>query len=299
MAIKGEIGVVGAGTMGSGIAQAVASSGRPVVLADAHREYVAKGLRAIERSLQRFEQKGNITADQRHRTLELIRPAEGLGDLIGCGLIVEAVTENLVQKTGVFRELDATCRPETIFASNTSSISITRLAAATGRADRFIGMHFMNPVPLMKLVEVVRTVTTEDSAMEEACAFAASIGKVPIRTRDRCGFIVNRLLVPYLIDAVRALEDGTGSIADIDNGMKLGCGYPMGPFTLLDFVGLDTTLYICDIMYAEFREPRYAPPPLLKRMVLAGYHGKKNGRGFYDWSGDPPRPNDYLVGGAR
>jgi 3-hydroxybutyryl-CoA dehydrogenase len=210
-------------------------------------------------------------------------------DLADCDIVIEAITENLQAKRETYVALDGVVKANAIFASNTSSLVITEMMTATKRVDRFIGMHFFNPVPIMKLVEVVGTITTMPAIMDDAMKFAESIGKVPIRTSDRSGFIVNRLLVPYLLDAVRALEEGVGGVEDIDKGMKLGCGYPMGPFTLLDFVGLETTYYIANIMFEEFREKRFAPPPLLKRLVLAGHHGKKTGKGFYDWS-DPAKP---------
>ena len=212
-----------------------------------------------------------------------------------CDLVIEVVTESLDVKRQVFQALDAACRPEAIFASNTSSLSITEMAATTKRPSRFVGLHFFNPVPLMKLVEVVRSPLTSDDSFEKAVAFAKSLGKTPIRATDKTGFIVNRLLVPYLVDAIRAVEEGVGSIADIDEGMKLGCGHPMGPLTLLDFVGLDTTYHIANIMFDEFREKRFAPPPLLKRMVQAGLLGRKSGKGFYDYSQDPPRPMAGLA----
>ena len=204
------------------------------------------------------------------------------------------MVENIATKRETYEILDRVCGKNAIFASNTSSLSITEMAATTTRADRFVGLHFFNPVPLMKLVEVVRAPLTSDAAFEEAFAFAKSLGKTPIRATDKTGFIVNRLLVPYLLDAVRALEEGVGSVPDIDDGMKLGCGHPMGPFTLLDFVGLDTTYYIANIMFDEFREKRFAPPPLLKRMVQAGMHGKKSGKGFYDYAQEPPVPTPGL-----
>src|SRR5205085_3528892 len=204
-------------------------------------------------------------------------------DLADCDIVIEAIIENIETKKAMYRDLDGIVKREGIFASNTSSISITEVAAATKRPDRFIGLHFFNPVPLMKLVEVVRTIATDDQAFETGFKFGQSLGKVPVRTSDKTGFIVNRLLVPYMLDAIRAYEEGVGSIPDIDNAMKLGCGYPMGPFTLLDFVGLDTTYYITHVMYDEFKERRFASPPLLKRLVLAGWYGKKSGKGFYDY----------------
>jgi len=213
-----------------------------------------------------------------------------------CDLVIEAVTEDLKVKRELFARVEEHLRPEAILASNTSSLSITEMAAATGRPDRFVGLHFFNPVPLMKLVEVVRTVTTGPGVEDAVTAFAKAIGKTPIRTSDRTGFVVNRLLVPYILDAIRALEEGVGSITDIDQGMKLGCGHPMGPLTLNDLVGLDTTYYIANIMFEEFREKRFAPPSLMKRMVMAGFLGRKSGRGFYDYSVEPPRPNDFLAG---
>ena len=209
--------------------------------------------------------------------------------------MIEAVVENLAAKTEAFSRLESTLKPAAIVASNTSSLSITEMAVSTKRPERFIGLHFFNPVPLMKLVEVIRTIQTGPGVEETVLGFAKSLGKVPIRTMDRTGFIVNRLLVPYILDAIRALEEGIGSITDIDQGMKLGCGHPMGPLTLLDLVGIDTTYYIANIMFDEFREPRFAPPPLMKRMVLAGFNGRKTGKGFYDYSSEPPRPNDFLA----
>jgi 3-hydroxybutyryl-CoA dehydrogenase len=210
-----------------------------------------------------------------------------------CDIVIEAITENLQVKRETYAALDKIVKPSAMFASNTSSLVITEMMTATKRVDRFIGMHFFNPVPLMKLVEVVSTITTSAQVMNDAMQFAASLGKAPIRTSDRSGFVVNRLLVPYLLDCIRALEEGVGTVEDIDKGMKLGCGYPMGPFTLLDFVGLETTYYIANIMFDEFREKRFAPPPLLRRLVLAGHHGRKTGRGFYDYS-DPSNPKPLF-----
>src|SRR5262249_32421325 len=216
-------------------------------------------------------------------------------DLAHCDIIIEAIIENVEKKKEMFSALDAIVKKDAIFASNTSSLSITEMAAVTKRADRFVGLHFFNPVPLMKLVEVVRSPLTSTDSLETAYAFAKTLGKTPVKASDKTGFIVNRLLVPYLLDAIRALEEGVGSVPDVDEGMRLGCGYPMGPFTLLDFVGLDTTYYIANIMFDEFREKRFAPPPLLKRMVQAGLHGKKTNKGFYDYSQDPPVPTAGLV----
>src|SRR5215471_6745533 len=292
MAIN-KVGVLGCGLMGSGIAQVLASAGYPTVVKEAADEFLKKGLASIDKSLSKFAEKGTITADQRTQTLERLKGTTKFEDLADCDIVIEAITENLQVKRETYSSIDKIVKPGAIFASNTSSLVITEMMTATKRVDRFIGMHFFNPVPLMKLVEVVGTITTSKDVLDEAMKFAVSLGKVPIRTSDRSGFIVNRLLVPYLLDAVRALEEGVGKVEDIDKGMKLGCGYPMGPFTLLDFVGLDTTYYIANIMFEEFREKRFAPPPLLKRLVLAGHHGKKTGRGFYDYS-DPANPKPLF-----
>jgi 3-hydroxybutyryl-CoA dehydrogenase len=288
MAIQ-KVGVLGCGLMGSGIAQVAAAAGYPTVVKDVADDFLKKGIAGIEKSLSRFVEKGTLTAEKRAETLGRLQGTTKFEDLADCDIIIEAITENLQIKRETYATIDKIVKPPAIFASNTSSLVITEMMTATKRVDRFIGMHFFNPVPLMKLVEVVETITTSPEIMDEAMKFGASLGKAPIRTSDRSGFIVNRLLVPYLLDAVRALEEGAGSVEDIDKGMKLGCGYPMGPFTLLDFVGLETTYYIANIMFEEFREKRFAPPPLLKRLVLAGHHGKKTGRGFYDWS-DPANP---------
>jgi len=256
-------------------------------------DFLQKGRAGIEKSLAKFVEKGALTADKKAETLERLKGTTKFEDLADCDIVIEAITENLQLKRETYATLDKIVKPSGIFASNTSSLVITEMMTATKRVDRFIGLHFFNPVPLMKLVEVVGTITTSPAVMDEAMKFAVSLGKVPIRTTDRSGFIVNRLLVPYLLDAVRALEEGVGNVEDIDKGMKLGCGYPMGPFTLLDFVGLDTTYYIANIMFDEFREKRFAPPPLLKRLVLAGHNGKKSGRGFYDHS-DPANPKPLF-----
>ena len=288
MAIQ-QVGVLGCGLMGSGIAQVAAMAGFQTTVKEIADDFLKKGMTGIDKSLGRFVEKGTMTADDRSQTLGRLRGTTKFEDLADCDIVIEAITENLGVKRETYAAIDKIVKPSAIFASNTSSLVITEMMTATKRVDRFIGMHFFNPVPMMKLVEVVGTITTAPAVLDETMKFAENIGKVPIRTTDRSGFIVNRLLVPYLLDAVRALEEGVGTVEDIDKGMKLGCGYPMGPFTLLDFVGLDTTYYIANIMFEEFREKRFAPPPLLKRLVLAGHHGKKSGRGFYD-HGDPANP---------
>jgi len=288
MAIE-KVGVVGCGLMGSGIAQIAAQAGCMVVVREVSEERLNKGLASIEKSLNKFVEKGTLSAADRDAARGRLRGTTKLEDLKDSDLVVEAIIEQLPDKRELYTVLDKICSKNTIFASNTSSLSITELAFMTARPDRFIGLHFFNPVPLMKLVEVIRTIATDPKVYEDAVAFAGRVGKMPVRTSDRTGFIVNRLLVPYLLDAVRVLEEGVASIEDIDNSMKLGCGYPMGPLTLLDFVGNDTTYYIANIMFDEFKEARFAPPPLLKRMVLAGWNGRKAGRGFYDYS-DPAKP---------
>jgi len=287
-----RVGVLGCGLMGSGIAQVAATAGFATVVRDIGEAVLAKGRSGIRRSLDKLVEKAKLDGAARDGALERLSFTTDLGVLGACDLVIEAVTEDLQVKNALWRELDTLCPPATIFASNTSSLTISEMASATARPDRFVGLHFFNPVPLMPLVEVVRAVTTSAQTFDAAMAFARQVGKEPIVSRDRSGFIVNLLLVPYLLDAIRALERGVGSIADIDRGMQLGCGHPMGPFTLLDFVGLDTTARIAEIMFEEYREPRYAPPPLLRRMVTAGMHGRKTGRGFYDYATDPPRPSD-------
>ncbi len=284
-----KVGVVGCGLMGSGIAQVVAQAGYQVVVREVSTELVDKGLKGIEKNLQRMVEKGSLSEVERNHARSRLRGATSLEELRDADLIIEAIIEQLPAKKEIFSQLDKLCPSATIFASNTSSISITEMATATRRPDRFLGLHFFNPVPVMKLVEVIRTISTDAKIFEEIVTFAERLGKTPVRTSDRTGFIVNRLLVPYLLEAIRALEEGVGSIEDIDKSMKLGCGHPMGPFTLLDFVGLDTTYYIAIVMFDEFKERRFAPPPLLKRMVLAGWNGRKAGRGFYDYS-DPQNP---------
>jgi 3-hydroxybutyryl-CoA dehydrogenase len=284
-----KVGVLGCGLMGSGIAQVTATAGYSTIIKEVAEDFLSKGMAGIEKSLGKFVEKGTLTSQQRSETLGRLKGTTDFEELRDCDIIIEAITENLPTKRETFATIDKIVKPAAIFASNTSSLVITEMMTATQRVDRFIGMHFFNPVPLMKLVEIVGTITTSPQVLDQAMKFAASLGKVPIRTSDRSGFIVNRLLVPYLLDAIRALEEGVGNVEDIDKGMKLGCGYPMGPFTLLDFVGLETTYYIANIMFEEFREKRFAPPPLLKRLVLAGHHGKKTGRGFYDYR-DPNNP---------
>jgi 3-hydroxybutyryl-CoA dehydrogenase len=287
-----RVGVLGTGQMGSGIAQAAAVAGYPTVARDVETGLLAKGERAIQQSLDKLVEKAKLAAADRDAALARLTFTVHLQDLAGCDLIIEAVTESLALKTELWRALDPLCPPGTIFASNTSSLSIGAMAAATGRPDRFIGLHFFNPVPLMPLVEVVRAIATSRETFETAEAFARRLGKEPIAAQDRPGFVVNRLLVPYLLDAARARESGLASTADIDRGMQLGCGHPMGPLALLDFVGLDTVVRIAEIMFDEFGEARFAPPPLLRRMVTAGLHGRKSGRGFYDYATNPPTPVD-------
>ena len=284
------VGVVGCGLMGAGIAQVSAEAGYRVIVREVSDELLKKGLARIEGFLHKGVERGKVTPERKAEVMGRLEGTTDLRRLAACDIVIEAVVENLGTKREVYETLDAACPETTIFASNTSSLSITEMAAFTKRPDRFVGLHFFNPVPLMKLVEVARAPLTGEEAFEKTFAFAKSLGKTPVRTADKTGFIVNRLLVPYLLDAVRALEEGVGSVPDVDEAMKLGCGHPMGPFTLLDFVGLDTTYFIANIMFDEFRERRFAPPPLLKRMVQAGLLGRKSGKGFYDYAQDPPRP---------
>jgi 3-hydroxybutyryl-CoA dehydrogenase len=293
MAIE-KVGVVGCGLMGSGIAQVCAQAGFQTIVSEVSPELVEKGLKGIEKNLARLVEKSTITEAAKSEIRGRLKGVTAIDELKDCDLVVEAIIEQLPAKRELFTTLDSLCPAHTIFASNTSSLTITEIAAATKRPQRFVGLHFFNPVPVMKLVEVVRTIATDPAVYEEMVNFGAKVGKTPVRAQDSGGFIVNRLLVPYLLDAIRALEEGVGSVVDIDNSMKLGCGYPMGPFTLLDFVGLDTTYYISQIMFDEFKEKRFASPPLLKRMVLAGWHGKKTGRGFYDYS-DPANPRPMSL----
>jgi 3-hydroxybutyryl-CoA dehydrogenase len=291
MEIK-KVGVLGCGLMGSGIAQTAATAGFDVTVLEVDQKFLDKGFAGIEKSLAKLAEKGRLKETPQAVRARLKGTTDNQ-DLADSDIVIEAVIENIGEKKKMYAALDAVIKKDAIFASNTSSISITELMTATKRPERFIGLHFFNPVPLMKLVEVVRTIATANDVYAAAYEFGKNLGKVPVRTSDKTGFIVNRLLVPYLLDAIRAYEEGVGSIEDIDNAMKLGCGYPMGPFTLLDFVGLDTTYYITQVMYDEFKERRFASPPLLKRLVMAGWYGKKTGKGFYDYS-DPanPKPND-------
>jgi len=277
------VGVLGCGLMGAGIAQVSAAAGYKTIVREVEEPFLQKGMSRIEKFLAGGIEKGKLTAQDKEKTLGNLTGTTKLDDLAACDLVIEAIVENIDEKARTYAALEAVLGADAIFCSNTSSLCITELASKTRRPDRFAGLHFFNPVPIMKLVEVIRGLTTSDETYRTVFAFAQSLGKEPITAPDKPGFIVNRLLVPYLLDAIRAFEHGLGTIEDIDKGMTLGCGYPMGPFTLLDFVGLDTTYYIANIMFDEYREPAYAPPPLLKRMVLAGRLGKKSGQGFYKY----------------
>ncbi len=290
-----EVGVVGCGLMGSGIAQVSAVAGFPTTVVEASRELSDRGMAGISKRLARLVEKGSLAASEHDAIRKRLRASTDLAQLSNCDLVIEAIIENPAEKTKLWRSLDPLLRPEAIRASNTSSVSITEMMMATRRPERFLGMHFFNPVPVMTLVELVKTLLTDAEVYETAVAFTRKLGKTAVHTTDRPGFIVNRLLVPYLTDAIRALEEGVGSIPDIDRAMKLGCNHPMGPFVLMDFVGLDTTYYIANILYEEFREARFAPPGLLKRLVIAGRLGRKSGKGFYDYS-DPesPKPLDQF-----
>ena len=285
-----KVGVVGCGLMGSGIAEVAAKAGFDVVVREVSEEFIEAGRKRIEKSLARAVDKGKLEPKDRDDTLARLDFSIDLAGLAECDLVIEAIVESMEAKNELFSTLDGLCGPETIFASNTSSLTITDMAAATKRPDRVVGLHFFNPVPVMKLVEVVRTIATSDDVFDAAFSFAKDLGKQPIAAKDNSGFVVNLLLVPYMLDAIRHLERGVASIEDIDRAMTLGLGYPMGPFTLCDFVGIDTLYRISEIMFDEYREERYAPPPLLKRIVSMGRYGKKAGKGFYDWSGERPEP---------
>ena len=283
MAIK-TVGVIGCGLMGSGITQVSAQSGFQTVVVEASEELLQRGLGRLRQTLDGLVDRGKLDAKARDGALARITGTVKLEDLRDCDLVVEAMTENQALKNGTFAKLDRICPPHAILASNTSSCNVTAMAAATKRPSQVLGMHFFNPVPLMKLVEIVRTILSDERAVQAATEWVKAVGKVPVQAKDSTAFIVNRLLVPYLLDAIRVYEGGLASLEDIDAAMKLGCGYPMGPFTLLDLVGLDTTMYVAEVMFDEFREARYAPPPLLKRMVMAGQLGRKSGKGFYTYS---------------
>jgi 3-hydroxybutyryl-CoA dehydrogenase len=284
-----KVGVIGGGLMGSGIAQVSAAAGFPTTVREVSEDLCAKSRQSIEKTLAKGIERGKVTPDERDETLKKLHFVTRLEDLADADLFIEAVVEELDVKNTLWSQLNRIAHPEAIFASNTSSLTIIAMATASGRPDRMLGLHFFNPVPLMKLVEVVRTITTSEETEQRALDFVKALGKEPIRAKDSSGFIVNLLLIPYMIDAINAVEANVASVEDIDKGMQLGAGHPMGPFTLLDFVGLDTVYKIAEIMFAEYRDRRYAPPPLLKRMVLAGMLGKKSGKGFYDYSSTPPR----------
>jgi 3-hydroxybutyryl-CoA dehydrogenase len=277
-----KVGVVGCGLMGGGISQVVAQSGYAVTVVEAEQSLLDRGLKNVHRSLDGLVDKGRLSPEQRDAAQGRLTGTVRLEDLGGVDVVIEAITENPAVKKETFARLDRICPPHAVLASNTSSCTITELAAATKRPAQVLGLHFFNPAPVMKLVEVIRTILTGDAAFGTAWAFVQSLGKTPVAAQDTTGFVVNRLLVPYLLEAIRLLESGVASKEDIDQAMKLGCGYPMGPFTLLDLVGLDTTMYVAEVMFQEFREARFAPPPLLRRMVMAGHLGRKSGKGFYD-----------------
>jgi 3-hydroxybutyryl-CoA dehydrogenase len=289
-----KVGVLGAGLMGHGIAQVAAQSGYEVVLREVDEATLAKGIGKIEKQLARAVEKGKSSQEDADAVRGRITGTVHYRELADCDLVIEAITEDLALKLEMWRELDEICKPEAIFATNTSSLAVIDQAASTGRAERFVGLHYFNPAQVMKLVEVVRCITTSEEAFDAALEFARSEGKLAIPTKDKAGFIVNRLLVPYMLDAMRAYEEGVGSIEEIDEAMKAGAGHPMGPLTLADFVGLDTLGSICDVLFDEFRERRFARPPTLRKMLAAGWYGRKAGMGFYDYSGEAPRQNAAL-----
>jgi 3-hydroxybutyryl-CoA dehydrogenase len=289
-----KVGVLGAGLMGHGIAQVAAQSGYQVVLREVDEQTLAKGIAKIDKQLGRAVEKGKSTQEDADALRGRINPTTHYRELADCDLVIEAITENLALKLEMWKEVDEIVKSEAIFATNTSSLAVIDQAAATGRPERFVGLHYFNPAQVMKLVEVVRCVTTGDEAFEAALEFVRSEGKLAIPTKDKAGFIVNRLLVPYMLDAIRALEENVGSIAEIDDAMKAGAGHPMGPLTLADFVGLDTLGSICDVLFDEFRERRFAHPPVLRKMLSAGWYGRKSGKGFYDYAGESPQLNAAL-----
>jgi 3-hydroxybutyryl-CoA dehydrogenase len=286
-----KVGVLGCGLMGHGITQVSAQAGYEVVVREVSDDVLAKGMGKIEKQLARAVEKEKSTQEEADAVRGRITTTTEYGDLADCDLVIEAVTEDLPTKLEMWREVDGIVKPEAVFATNTSSLAVIDQAAATSRPERFIGLHYFNPAQVMKLVEVVRCVTTSDEAFETGLAFATAQGKLAIPTKDKAGFIVNRLLVPYMLDAIRAYEEGVGSVQEIDDAMKAGAAHPMGPLTLADFVGLDTLGSICDVMWNEFRERRFAQPPTLRKMLAAGWYGKKSGMGFYDYSGDAPAVN--------
>jgi 3-hydroxybutyryl-CoA dehydrogenase len=289
-----KVGVLGAGLMGHGIAQVAAQSGYEVVLREVDEATLAKGVGKIEKQLARAVEKGKLSQEDSDAIRGRIKETTHYRELADCDLVIEAITENLALKLEMWKEVDEIVKPEAVFATNTSSLSVIDQAAATGRPERFVGLHYFNPAQVMKLVEVVRCVTSSEEAFETALEFTRSEGKLAIPTKDKAGFIVNRLLVPYMLDAIRALEEGVGSVDQIDEAMKAGAGHPMGPLTLADFVGLDTLGSICDVLFEEFRERRFARPPTLRKMLSAGWLGRKSGKGFYDYAGEAPQPNSAL-----
>lgn len=290
-----KVGILGCGLMGAGIAQVSAQAGFKTVVREIDKKFIDKGFGVIEKNLTKAVEKGKISHKEKDDTLNRLKGTLDLSDLKDCDLIIEGIIEDLDLKNEMFSTLDKLCPDKTILASNTSSLTIMAMAASTNRPDRFCGLHFFNPVPVMQLVEIVKTIATSQETTDTCVEFCRCIGRTPIVAKDTSGFIVNRLLIPYLLDAIRVLEQGIASTVDIDTGMKLGLNYPMGPLTLLDFVGLDTTYNIANIMFEEYREQRFAPPPLLKRMVLAGYYGRKSGKGFYDYTSGEPVPNNLAI----
>jgi len=294
MAEISTVGILGAGLMGHGIAQVTAQAGYDVVLREVDEATLAKGQAKIEKQLARSVEKGRMEQSDADAVLGRIKGTTDYGELARSDLVIEAITEDLERKLEMWREVDGVVKPEAVFATNTSSLPVIAQAAVTGRPEQFLGLHFFNPAQVMKLLEVIRCVTTSDAAFQTGLDYGQRIGKLTVETRDRAGFIVNRLLVPYMLDAIRAYEEGVGSIAEIDEAMKAGAGHPMGPLTLADFVGLDTLGAICDVMFDEFRERRFARPPTLRKMLLAGWYGRKSGTGFYEYAGEEPQPNPGL-----